>query len=213
MNEQNNAQANAQNDEQALHSKNTEQNPMDDQLWQDLASDWQAQPVSETDIKSLLKQTKRRTLWAKTLLVLDVIGSIAVMLGCLYEWFREDPDVYVRIYLSIASVGCVFYLYFAMKARLNVWKSMQGAPDNAVKNAIAGCKSSLSYIKVINISFLALMPLGNWFILAVTNDVGKSPWWGIAFFNGIIVGAFALTEYFRRKRIVELKQLQSNLSS
>lgn len=186
--------------------------PMDDQLWQDLATDWQAQPVSETDIKALLKETKRRTRWAKILLALDIIGSIVVFLGCLYEFLREDPDFYVQVYLSIASVGCVFYLYFAMKIRLSAWQSMQGAPDNAVRNAMKGIISSIKYIKVINWSLAILLPLGNWFIYSVATDVEKSPWAGLTIFNVIMLVGFGITEYFRRQRVQELTRFSSNIS-
>ncbi len=189
----------------------SDENPdvFSDQQWQSLTSDWQAQPVSETDIPALLKETKRRTLWAKGMLVNDVLATVAVLIGFIYTFFMPEPDGYLQAYLGIAGFASAIYTYLAIKVRTTSWRNMCDSPENAISNAIDGCISSIKYIQLIKWSLYSLIPLGNWFIYMVAVEREKSPLWGLTLMNIVMVIMLVICQYFKRKRCKELEQLQS----
>ena len=91
-----------------------------DEQWAAMRQDWQAQPVPKTDINVLLKQTKRRTLWAKTFLGLNVLFTIAVFIAFLIGLYDGEYGTPMNTYLGIASFGTAIFVYYEIKILLKI---------------------------------------------------------------------------------------------
>ena len=180
-----------------------------DEHWAEMAQDWQSQPFVKTDIKILLRQTKQRTLIAKLLLSLDIIATIGMIIVGLYMWINNSKDQATMIYLSAGGALSVIFVYFAVKFRVTAWRANCGSPDKAIEHAIAGCQSSLSYIKLIKLSCFVICPLSNWYLFTASQQMSKSPMFGFIFLNVLIIAVWLITQYFYQKRNKELKFLKS----
>lgn len=184
-----------------------EKSLLDDPNWQSLASDWQSQPVIETDIKALIKETKRRTRWAKILLGLDIVGTIGILIGFIYQFFTPEQDTHLIIYLGLATLGTIIYTIYAIRIRRAAWASMCESPERALETAIKGAESSLKYIQAIIWSLYAMTPLANWFVYSVATSREKSPLWGLVVFNLIMLVSFVALARIKKRRVNELAQL------
>jgi hypothetical protein len=196
--------------------KNSTIDPIDtsviDDQWAEMTQDWQSQPFTKTDINKLLKQTKQRTLWAKCLLALDIISTLAILFVAVYMWINGSKDQSTIIYLGGGGLLSIVFVYYAIKVRLSAWKINCGSPDKAIEQAIAGCHSSLNYIKLIKLSYIIVWPFAHWYIIAVAQQTEKSPIIGLVFINVLLGTAWFVSHRFYKKRVEELKQLEATFS-
>ncbi|PKG82429.1 hypothetical protein CXF85_13140 [Colwellia sp. 75C3] len=180
-----------------------------DENWLILSRDWQAQPFEKTDIKKLLKQTKRRTLWAKSLLVIDIIATLGLIIALMVGLYQGDWGTATIAYFTFGSLGSVVFVYYEIQIRLRIWQHSCDSPDKAVENAIAGVESSIKYIKLIKWSCWLLLPAVNWYIYAMIEESEKSPWPPFFAINTFVIIMWLITHWFHIKRERELLQLSS----
>ena len=200
------------NSEKAL-DKDNQTPPLDeqplDENWLILSRDWQAQPFEKTDIKKLLKQTKRRTLWAKSLLAIDIIATLGLIMVLAFGLYQGDWGTATIAYFTFGSLGSVVFVYYEIQIRLRIWQRSCDSPDKAVANAIAGVESSIKYIKLIKLSCWLLLPAVNWYIYAMIEESEKSPLPAFIFINVFVISMWLVTHWFHKKRDEELSQLSS----
>jgi len=180
-----------------------------DEQWAEMTQDWQSQPFVKTDINKLLKQTKQRTLVAKLLLSLDIIATVGMLIVGIYMWINNSKDQATMLYLTFGGALSVIFVYFAVKFRVTAWRANCGSPDKAIEHAIAGCQSSLSYIKLIKLSCFVICPISNWYLFTASQQASKSPLFGFIFLNVLLITVWLITHTFYRKRNEELKFLKS----
>jgi hypothetical protein len=178
-----------------------------DEQWLSLSQDWQSQPYEKTDIQALLKQTKKRTLLAKSLLVIDVIATVGLIIALLVGLYQGDWGTATIAYLAFGAITSVVFVYYEIKIRIRIWQHSCDSPDKAVANAIAGVESSIKYIKLIKLSFGLLLPAVNWYIYAMIGETEKSPWPPFFVINMVIVSLWLISHWFHQKRTKELIQL------
>ena len=178
-----------------------------DEQWLSLSQDWQSQPYEKTDIQALLKQTKKRTLLAKSLLVVDVIATLGLIIALLVGLYQGDWGTATIIYLAFGAITSVVFVYYEIKIRLRIWQHSCDSPDKAIVNAIAGVESSIKYIKLIKFSCWLLLPAVNWYIYAMIGETEKSPWPPFFVINMVIVSLWLISHWFHQKRTKELIQL------
>ncbi|PKI13935.1 hypothetical protein [Colwellia sp. 12G3] len=191
--------------------KDSKSPPLDkqplDESWLLLSQDWQSQPYEKTDIPALLKQTKKRTLLAKSLLVIDVIATLGLIIALLVVLYQGGWGTATIAYLAFGSIMSVAFVYYEIKIRLRIWQQSCDSPDKAVANAIAGVKSSISYIKLIKLSCWLLLPVVNWYVYVMIEESEKSPWPPFFAINTFIIIMWLITHWFHKKRARELSQL------
>ena len=185
-----------------------EESPLDEN-WLRLSQDWQDQPFEKTDIKKLLKQTKKRTLQAKFLLSLNVLATIAIVIMLIVAVYQGDWGTASIIYLSFGSVASIIFVYYEIKIRLHFWQQSCDSPDKAVTNAIEGIQSSIKYIKLTKLSFWLCLPLVNWYLYATIEESEKSPWPPFFVINAFMLIMWLITHWFEKKRVKELSELLS----
>ncbi|GAA0810402.1 hypothetical protein GCM10009111_01230 [Colwellia asteriadis] len=181
--------------------------PMLDEQWLSLTQDWQEQSFEKTDMNALVKQTKRRTYWAKSLLVLDVISTLFIFAMFVYGYFNDVWSTATQVFLLGSGIGSSIYVYYEFKIRLNTWQKNCGSPEKALENAIASCQSSISYIKLIKYSFWAMLPIMNYYFYIASQEFEKSPWPPFIVVNSLIVIIWLVTHVFHKKRLKELSLL------
>lgn len=175
--------------------------------WQAMSDDWQSQPYEKVDIAALLKQTKKRTLWAKSCLGLNILATVGLFISFIYGVTKGELSQPMNTYLGLGGVLSAIFVYYEIKIRLNTWQQCCDSPDKAIDNAIAGCKSSLRYIILTKLSFIPFLILANWFVFAMTQVSEKSFWPPLLFINGFMLTMYVITDWFHRKRKKELQQL------
>lgn len=180
-----------------------------DDEWAEMTQDWQSQPFVKTDINKLLKQTKQRTLIAKLLLSLDILATMGMLVAGIYMWINNSKDEATIIYLVGGGALSVIFVYFAVKFRVTAWRANCGSPDKAIEHAIAGCKSSLSYIKLVKLSCFVICPVSNWYLFTASQEMSKSPMYGFIFLNALLIAIWLISHTFYAKRNKELKFLKS----
>ena len=178
-----------------------------DEQWLSLSQDWQSQPYEKTDIQALLKQTKKRTLLAKSLLVVDVIATLGLIIALLVGLYQGDWGTATIIYLAFGAITSVVFVYYEIKIRLRIWQHSCDSPDKAIVNAIAGVESSIKYIKLIKLSCWLLLPAVNWYIYVMIGETEKSTWLPFFVINMVIVSLWLISHWFHQKRTKELIQL------
>lgn len=178
-----------------------------DEQWLSLSQDWQSQPYEKTDIQTLLKQTKKRTLLAKSLLLIDAIATLGLIIALLVGLYQGDWGTATIAYLAFGAITSVVFVYYEIKIRLRIWKHSCDSPDKAVANAIAGVESSIKYIKLIKLSCWLLLPAVNWYIYAMIGETEQSPWQPFFVINMVIVSLWMVSHWFHKKRTKELSQL------
>jgi len=180
-----------------------------DEQWLELSQDWQSQPYEKADIQTLLKQTKKRTLQAKSLLALDIIATVGLFIALFVGLYQGDWGNATIAYLAFGSIGSLVFVYFEVKIRLQIWRQSCGSPDKAVANAIVGVESSIRYIKLIKLSCWLLLPAANWYIFVMLEESQKSPWPPFITMNSFVIVMWLITHWFHVKRKKELIQLSS----
>ncbi len=184
----------------------SDEQPLDED-WLLLSQDWQAQPFEKTDIKALLKQTKKRTLLAKSLLAIDVIATFGIFIALLVGLYQGDWGTATISYLLFGFITSVVFVYYEIKIRLRIWQHSCDSPDKAVANAIAGVESSIKYTKLIKLSCWVLLPVVNWYVYVMIQESEKSPWPPFLVMNSFILVMWFITHWFYLKREKELQQL------
>ncbi len=184
----------------------SDEQPLDED-WLLLSQDWQAQPFEKTDIKALLKQTKKRTLLAKSLLAIDVIATFGIFIALLVGLYQGDWGTATISYLLFGFITSVVFVYYEIKIRLRIWQHSCDSPDKAVANAIAGVESSIKYTKLIKLSCWVLLPVVNWYVYVMIQESEKSPWPPFFVMNSFILVMWFITHWFYLKREKELQQL------
>jgi len=180
-----------------------------DEQWAEMTQDWQAQSVPKTDISALLAQTKRRTLWAKGCLGLNVLFTIAVIIAFLIGLFQGEYGTPMNTYLGIASIGTAIFVYYEVKIRLQTWRQCCDSPDKAIDNAIVACESSIKYMILNKISCIPFAMAGNWFIVVMAEENEKSPLKGLLFINFFLIFVYVVADKLHKKRKKELQRLMS----
>ena len=180
--------------------------------WQTLQQDWQQQPYKKSDVEKLLKQSKRRTLWAKGILVLDILATLFLVVMSVIGLLAGDWGTAVMSYLIIGSLLSIVFVYYEFKIRLGAWKKACDSPDRAIVNAVQGCTSSIRYIKLIKFSCWVMFLLFNLFAVAFSQESGKPIWPLVVELNFMILSCYLITHWFHRKRKAELERLQQWLS-
>ena len=178
-----------------------------DEQWLTLSQDWQSQPYEKTDIQALLKQTKKRTLLAKSLLAIDVIATVGLIIVLLVGLYQGDWGTATIAYLAFGAITSIVFVYYEIKIRLRIWQHSCDSPDKAVANAIAGLESSIKYIKLIKLSCWLLLPAVNWYVYAMIEELEKSPWPSFFAVNIVMVILWLISHWFYKKRTKELSQL------
>jgi hypothetical protein len=185
-----------------------EKQPLDDD-WLLLTQDWQNQPYEKTDIQALLKQTSKRTLLAKLLLLLDITATLGLFIALFVALYQGDWGTATVAYLAFGSIGSLVFVYYEIKIRLRSWQHCCDSPDKAVANAISGIESSIRYIQLTKLSCYCLLPAINWYLYAMIEKSEKSPWPAFIAANGIILVMWAITHWFYLQRNRELTQLRT----
>tara|TARA_R100001377_G_scaffold66554_1_gene41801 strand:- start:373 stop:1038 length:666 start_codon:yes stop_codon:yes gene_type:complete len=178
-----------------------------DEQWLTLSQDWQSQPYEKADIQALLKQTKKRTLLAKSLLAIDAITTIGLIIALVVGLYQGDWGTATIAYLAFGAITSVVFVYYEIKIRLRIWQHSCDSPDKAVANAIEGAESSIKYIKLIKLSCWLILPAANWYIYAMVSGSEKSPWPPFFVINIVIVSLWLVSHWFHKKRTKELSQL------
>jgi hypothetical protein len=180
-----------------------------DENWLILSRDWQAQPFKRTDIKKLLKQTKKRTLWAKSLLAIDIIATLGLIIALIVALYQGGWGTATIAYITFGALGSIAFVYYEIKIRLRIWQRSCDSPDKALDNAIAGVESSIKYIKLIKWSCWLLLPAVNCYIYAMIDESEKSPLLAFIFINFFVLSMWLVTHWFDKKRNEELSQLSA----
>lgn len=183
-----------------------------DEQWAEMTQDWQTQPFIKTDMTALVKQTKRNVYYAKSLLAFDVIGTMLLLLAVAYGYFVKQWESATLIYLGIAGLLSVFFVYYEIKIRLTSWRLFEINPDNVVENAIANGKASIQYLKLLKLSCYVFIPLMNWYIVEIVTLKEKPLLWPLLLSNSLILVMFLITHYFHVKKNKEIHQLESYAS-
>lgn len=181
-----------------------------DEQWEILSQDWQSQPYAKADVEALLKQTRARTLWAKTLLILNIIATLFFIGMAATMMITGSEDTATMFYFIFAAIFSIVFVYYEVRIRLTVWRQFASSPEQAVDNAIKGLESSLKYIQLTKNFCWVLLPGGCWYAVEMAEQAEKSPWSGVIFVSIFISLIWAITHGFYLKRSKELKHLKQN---
>ena len=177
--------------------------------WQALSQDWQSQPYQKSDIKALIKQTRRRVLWSKSILALDLISTLALIVLFFVGLYQETLAIATLFYIGFGAIVSVAFCVYTFRFRFNVWRQVAQSPDNAIPNAMANCQASIRYLKVCKWFAYILFPVANWYIYEVAK-VNETPLLrGIIFANALIIAVWGGCHYFQKKRHKEYIHLSS----
>lgn len=183
-----------------------DEQPLDED-WLLLSQDWQSQPYEKTDIQALLKRTKRRTLWAKSLLALDAVATVGLIIAFIVGLYRGSWGNVTIAYLGFGGLLSAVFVYYEVKIRQQTWQHNCDSPDKAVVNAIAGCRSSIKYVLLIKYSMWLVLPLVNAYSFSMSSESLKSPWPSLIAINTFVLVTWLISHFFHVKRNKELKQL------
>jgi hypothetical protein len=132
-----------------------------------------------------------------------------MLVAGIYMWINNTKDEATMIYLGGGGALSVIFVYFTVKFRVTAWRSNCGSPDKAIEHAIAGCMSSLSYIKLIKLFCFVICPVSNWYLFTASQHMSKSPMFGFIFLNVFIIAIWLIAHTFYARRMKELKFLKS----
>ena len=138
------------------------------------------------------------------------MATLGIISAVVYMWLSGSDDQTTIVYLGISGLLSVIFVYYVIKIRLSTWKVNCGGPDKAIKHAIAGCQSSLSYIRLVKFSCFSTWPFANWYVYAATQQTDRSPTLGLIITNVMFMILWFITRKFYQKRVEELKQLQDS---
>ncbi|GAA5139088.1 hypothetical protein [Thalassotalea piscium] len=183
-----------------------------DLSWDELSSDWQSQAYKKTDIKQLIKHTKRRVYLAKCCLAGDLLATLGVIISFIWGIIAGDWEKATIYYLGFGSVTSIVFCIYVIQFRLQAWRQVRDAPDKAIANAVVNCQSSIKYAQLVKFSCLPFLPVANWYLYEVTTAAEKPILPALLFVNVFIATIWWVSEYFLRKRRVELERLKGFVS-
>lgn len=177
--------------------------------WQVLSQDWQSQPYQKSDIEALIKQTRRRVFWAKTILALDLISTLSLIVLFFVGMVSDAWSVATSLYIGFGAIVSVAFCVYTFRFRMNVWRQVAQSPENAIPNAMANCQASIRYFEVCKWFAYILFPVANWYIYEVAK-VNETPLLrGIVLANALILAVWGGCHYFQKKRHKEYIHLSS----
>ncbi|GHE94922.1 hypothetical protein [Thalassotalea profundi] len=179
--------------------------------WAELTKDWQSQTYPKTDIKQLIKQTKRRVKAAKYWLAVDIIGTMAIIIGFFIALFFYENDKATLYYLGFGSIVTSIFCIHTVNFRIRGWRQLSDSPDQAIHNAIKNAESSKRYLNLCKISCYILLPAVNWYLFEVSTLAEKPILPPLLFINVFVAGMWGASHYYLVKRKKEIKQLKSFL--
>jgi hypothetical protein len=180
-----------------------------DEQWAVITQDWQTQPVQETDVVALLKQTKRRMLWAKVFLTLNVIAVVGIFIYFIIGLSQGDLGTPMNTYLGMSGLVMTIFVYYEIKIRLQTWRQCCDSPDKAIDNAIAACQSSIKYMILNKLACIPFTIMGNWFVVVMAFENDKPIWTGLIFVNVILITIYIVSDKFHKKRKEEYQRLSA----
>lgn len=185
----------------------------DDRAWSTMLDDWQSQPYEKVDIAALVRQTRRRTWWAKTVLALDVMATIGLIVGFFIGWYQGNWHTATLAYVGFGAVTSPVYLYFEVKIRLNSWRLAEQNPGNIVQAVIEGYQAALQFGQLIKWTCYGLAVAVNAYVIALNQQNDQDLWPKLLLANALVVAMYAASHYYQHKRRQELTQLQNRLNS
>ncbi|MFT5759236.1 MAG: hypothetical protein ACI9LM_003993 [Alteromonadaceae bacterium] len=180
-----------------------------DEQWAAITQDWQTQPVPKTDIIALLKQTKRRTLWAKVCLGLNIVFTVGIVIVFVIGLYSGKYGTPMNSFLGFAGIGGAIFIYYEIKIRLKAWRQCCDSPDKAIEHAISACQSSINYMILNKLSCIPYIFVGNWFVVVMALENDKPLWKGLVFVNFFLVVAYVVADRIHKKRKKEHHRLKS----
>jgi len=183
--------------------------PLLDKQWTAMTQDWQSQPVPKTDIIALLKQTKRRTLWAKACLGFNVLAMFGIFIAFFISLYRGEYGTPMNTYLGLAGLIMVILVYYETRIRLKTWRQCCDSPDKAIDNATISCKSSINYMILNKLSCIPFAVMGNWFVVATALENDRSMWKGLILLNVFLIVVYVVADRLHRKYKKEYQRLTS----
>lgn len=197
--------------------ENRNETPIDtsmiDEQWKSLTQDWQTQSFEKTDIQALLKQTKKRTLWAKSCFVLNIIATVGLLASFIYGVLEGEFGKPWNTYLGMGGLMSLIFVYYERKIRIKTWNQISDSPDKAIENALVGCESSIKYMVLTKWSCLPFGVLANWFVYSIGQEENKSVLLAFIFINVFIGIMYFITDVIHRKRKREQKELSDKFSN
>ncbi|REL34726.1 hypothetical protein [Thalassotalea euphylliae] len=190
-----------------LHEMQTGEPSVLDEQWSELVDDWQSQPYEKVDITQLVKQLKKRTLAAKTVLGLDVLATISLFGALVYSLSEQVIDWATVIYLSFGAFGSLVYTVIEFNIRIKTWRMDASDPKQAFEKNISGIKGAIQFANLWLISCFAILPIGNWYIWEISKTSEKPIWPAYLFANLLIVVMLVGAYLYKRKRVKELNEL------
>ncbi|MCO4797656.1 MAG: hypothetical protein KC484_00450 [Colwelliaceae bacterium] len=184
-----------------------------DEEWDSLTQDWQTQSFEKTDIQALLKQTKKRTRWAKSCYVLNIIATLGLLASFIYGLLEGEFGKPWNTYLGMGGLMSLIFVYYERKIRIKTWSQVSDSPDKAIENALAGCESAIKYMALTKWSCLPFGVLANWFVYSIGQEENKSVLSAFIFINVFIGIMYFITDVIHRKRKREQKELFDKTSN
>jgi hypothetical protein len=184
----------------------TDKSPIDEQ-WDDLVSDWQTQPYEKVDIEKLIIQLRKRTLWAKILLGIDVLATIFLFSACYWHATYEPEDVATIIYLGVGAVGSFFYTGLLFRIRLQTWKMDASDPKQYFDKTVNGINGALKLAKLLKYTCYFMVPMINWYLWEVSKTSEKNMLVGYIIANVFIFIMYVASHIYQRRREKELIRL------
>ncbi len=179
-----------------------------DEQWLSLTKDWQEQPFKKTDLNALIKQTRRRTLWAKGCFVLNILATLGLTMAFFYGLFTDVFEGPVLIYFGIGSLLSIIFVYFEIKIRMFTWHQLCDSPDKAINNALVACQSSINYMVLLKVSFIPFSLLVNWFVYTLGETRDIEVFVDFIVINSLMVITYLIVEYLHRKRKQQYQRLK-----
>lgn len=182
-----------------------------DEQWAEMSQDWQSQPVPTTDVIVLLKKTQRRNRHSKILFAADSIVTILLIISFIYGLYVDDWSTPTMNYLGFGSLASIGFVAYSFKIRLNAWNMIAQSPDKAIETAIATCKSSIQYLKMMKYStYIFFLPM-NWYVWEMSKFNDKPVLRGIIVANLILLVIYLWAHKRQLVRTQELQNLNETL--
>lgn len=178
-----------------------------EQEWQNLTQDWQSQDYVKTDMQALLRRTRIRTYWAKSYMALNILATIGLVVAFFVGLYQGEWGGAINTYLAGVSIISVIFSYYEFRIRVKTWQQCCGSPDKAIEQAIDGCLSSIKYIKLTKITFLAFLLMINWLFFALEQQQNEPDRLSLILVNGTFLVLFVITHLLHLKRKKEYREL------
>ncbi|NMP30887.1 hypothetical protein HII17_04860 [Thalassotalea sp. M1531] len=184
----------------------TDKTPLDEQ-WDSLVEDWQSQPYEKVNITKLIHQLKKRTLYAKSVLGLDVLATLFLFSALFYELKQVPVDIATVIFVGIGAVGSLIYTIVEFNIRIKTWRLDASDPKQAFEKNISGLKGAIQFANLWLYSCYIICPIVNWYIWELSKTSEKPILPAYLFANGLVAVMLIGAYIYKNKRQTELKQM------